>query len=66
MVWNRVRLVEVASTRLKGARLVDVANGEHYIHVFEGAPHGKKCGDKSQIRTLIAGQAICCLEPRSE
>ena len=66
MVWNRVRLVEVASTRPKRVRLMEVANGELYINVFEGAPHGKKCGDKSQIRTLIVGQAICCLDPRSE
>src|SRR5688500_12938846 len=36
MAWNRERLVEVASTRLKGVRLVVVANREPYIHVYEG------------------------------
>jgi alpha,alpha-trehalose-phosphate synthase [UDP-forming] len=36
MAWNRERLVEVASTRLKGVRLVVVANREPYIHIYNG------------------------------
>jgi trehalose 6-phosphate synthase len=36
MPWTRERLVDVASTRLKGVRLVVVANREPYIHVYEG------------------------------
>ncbi len=36
MAWTRVRLEEVARTRLGGARLVVVANREPFIHVYEG------------------------------
>ncbi len=33
MAWTKTRLLEVAQTRLGGARLVVVANREPYIHV---------------------------------
>jgi trehalose 6-phosphate synthase len=36
MAWTRERLVEVATSRLKGAKLVVVANREPYIHVYDG------------------------------
>jgi alpha,alpha-trehalose-phosphate synthase [UDP-forming] len=36
MPWDKERLVEVARTRLEGARLVVVANREPFIHVYEG------------------------------
>lgn len=36
MPWDKERLVEVARTRLEGARLVVVANREPYLHVYEG------------------------------
>jgi trehalose 6-phosphate synthase len=36
MPWTRERLVEVATSRLKGAKLVVVANREPYIHVYDG------------------------------
>jgi trehalose 6-phosphate synthase len=36
MPWDKERLIEVARTRLDGARLVVVANREPYIHVYDG------------------------------
>jgi trehalose 6-phosphate synthase len=36
MPWDRDRLMHVARSRLKGVRLVVVANREPYIHVYEG------------------------------
>jgi hypothetical protein len=36
MPWDRDRLVEVARSRLDGARLVVVANREPFIHVYDG------------------------------
>ena len=36
MAWTKARLEEVARTRLRGARLVVVANREPYIHVHDG------------------------------
>ncbi len=35
MPWTRERLVDIARTRLGGARLVVVANREPYIHTYE-------------------------------
>jgi trehalose 6-phosphate synthase len=36
MAWTRERLVEVARTRLGGARLVVVANREPFVHAYHG------------------------------
>jgi trehalose 6-phosphate synthase len=36
MPWDKERLLEVARTRLDGARLVVVANREPFIHVYDG------------------------------
>lgn len=36
MAWTKARLEETARTRLRGARLVVVANREPYIHVHNG------------------------------
>ena len=36
MPWDKQRLMEVARTRLDGARLVVVANREPFIHVYDG------------------------------
>ena len=36
MAWTKARLEEVARTRLRGARLVVVANREPYIHTCDG------------------------------
>jgi trehalose 6-phosphate synthase len=36
MVWSKDRLVDVARTRLGGARLIVVANREPYIHRHKG------------------------------
>ncbi len=36
MAWTRERLIEVAKSRLRGARLVVVANREPYIHTYDG------------------------------
>jgi trehalose 6-phosphate synthase len=40
MAWTKARLEEVARTRLRGARLVVVANREPYIHVHDGEEVG--------------------------
>jgi trehalose 6-phosphate synthase len=36
MPWDKERLMEVARTRLDGAKLVVVANREPFIHVYDG------------------------------
>jgi len=36
MAWTKQRLVDVARSRLHGARLVVVANREPFIHVYDG------------------------------
>jgi trehalose 6-phosphate synthase len=36
MPWDKQRLMDVARTRLDGARLIVVANREPFIHVYEG------------------------------
>src|SRR5689334_10840530 len=36
MVWDQARLEEVARTRLRGSKLIIVANREPFIHEYEG------------------------------
>src|SRR5438105_11446806 len=36
MAWTKERLEQVARTRLGGAKLVDVANREPFIHLYAG------------------------------